>query len=73
MYKPSNNMSPRTPSNIFAPRVTPYCLWRLVSFKIQKVYSVYNGAETSGINTEFEFGWCKALTRFMDTKIVLNA
>ena len=47
-------MSPRTLNNIFAPRVTPYCLWKLVRFKIQKVYSVYNGAKTSGVNTEFD-------------------
>ena len=73
MYKPSNSMSPRTLNNIFAPRVTPYCLWKLVRFKIQKVYSVYNGAKTSGVNTEFEFRWCKVLTRFTDTKIFLTA
>ena len=46
MYKPSNNMFPRTLNNIFAPMVTPYDLCNLVSFKIWKVHLIYNGAET---------------------------
>ena len=46
MYKVFNNMSPAILNDIFASRDTPYNLRNPTSFKIQKVYSVYNGTVT---------------------------
>ena len=45
MYKVSNNMSPAILNDIFVSRATPYNLRNPVSFKMRKVYSVYNGTE----------------------------
>ena len=46
MYKVSNNMSSSIINDIFASRATPYNLPNPVSFKMRKVYSVYNGTKT---------------------------
>ena len=46
MYKVSNNMSPTILNDIFASRTTLYNLRNPVSFKMRKIYSVYNGTET---------------------------
>ena len=46
MYKAFNNMSPAILNDIFASRDTPCNLRNPTSFKIQKVYSVYNGTVT---------------------------
>ena len=42
----SNNMSPIIINNIFASKATPYNLCNAVSFRIEKVYSVYNDTES---------------------------
>ena len=39
-------MSPTTLNDTSAPRANPYNLCNLVSFKMRKVHSVYNGTET---------------------------
>ena len=46
MYKVSNNMSATILNNTFAPRATPYNSHNSLSFKMQKLHSIYNGIET---------------------------
>ena len=46
MHRASNTMCPTILNDIYASRATPYNLHDLVSFKMGKVYLVYNSTET---------------------------